>query len=74
MLCVDKACKPVKHIFDTLVCDCPHIKDYAKIPPIENEWLGPNLEINFLKPKLNIENNDRMGYNEYRQCESAERR
>ena len=51
ILCVDKACKPVEHIFDSLIRNCPHIKDYTKIPPTENEWLGPNLEINFLKPK-----------------------
>ena len=51
-LTVDKACSPVEHIFDSLVLDCPHIEDYTKIPPTENKWIGPNLEIRFTEPLL----------------------
>lgn len=51
-LTVDKACKPVEHIFDGLVRDCPHIENYTKIPRTKNEWLGPNLVIRFFEPLL----------------------
>lgn len=47
-ICVDKACVPVEHIFDSLVRDCTQIDTYIKIHSTE-KWFGPNLEISFKK-------------------------